>query len=165
MDKFICPHDLDWDNIGLLDDNIGNIFDNTPESSKLTFFADCCHSESMSRSFFNPILKKHPTKIRYLRPPRDIQFRSESTRLDRAQPRRFALPLNHTIIAGCKYNQTSADAYINGKFQGAFTAYIAKYLRPGYSWSEQFPKFTKDIKRAGFDQDPQINGPKGSIIF
>ncbi len=165
MDQFLCPHDLDWDKIKLLDDNIGKIFDKTPESSKLTFFVDACNSESMSRSFLNPLIKrKHPTKIRYLRPPRDIQFRSESTKLPRSRTAIRALPLNHTIVSGCDYNSTSSDAYINGKYQGAFTAYIAKYIRPGKTYEAQFPVFVNDLKRAGFDQNPHVNGPQGTII-
>ncbi len=165
MDQFLCGTDMNWDNPKLLDDNIGEIFDKLPLSSKLTFFVDACHSESMSRSFLNPFIKrKHPTKIRYLRPPRDIEFRSESTRLPTQRIGGRATPLNHTIVAGCDYNSTSADAYINGKYQGAFTAYIAKYLRSGNTWPEHFPSFIKDLKRAGFDQHPHVNGPKGSII-
>jgi len=165
MDQFLCGHDLDFDNPKLLDDRIGEIFDKTPESSKLTFFVDACHSESMSRSFLNPLIKrKYPTKIRYLRPPRDIQFRSESTKLLTQRIGARSTPLNHTIVAGCDYNSTSADAYINGKYQGAFTAYIAKYLRPGNIYEQKFPIFVNELKRAGFDQNPHVNGVKGSII-
>ena len=166
MDQFLCAHDLDWDNIKLLDDNIGNIFDGVPPSSKLTFFVDACHSESMSRSFLNPLIKrKHPTKIRYLKPPRDIQFRSESTKLStKRMIARSPQDLNHTIVAGCDYNKTSSDAYIDGKYQGAFTAHIAKHLRPGNFWSKEFLLLTKELKRAGFDQNPHVNGPLGTII-
>ncbi len=167
MDQFICAHDLNWDNIKLIDDNIGKIFDKTPESSKLTFFVDACYSESMSRSFLNPFYKrKHPVKIRYLKPPRDIQFRSESAILEthRMSEKNIYHALNHTIVSGCDYNSTSADAYIKGKYQGAFTAYIAKYLRPGNTYENQFPLFINDLKRAEFDQNPHVNGPLGSII-
>jgi len=165
MDQFLCAHDLNWDNIKLIDDNIGKIFDKTPESSKLTFFADCCHSESMSRSFMSRFVKpKRPNKIRFLKPPRDIRFRSESTELPRSRTAMRALPLNHTIVSGCDYDSTSSDAYINGKYQGAFTAYIAKHLRPGNTYEKQFPLFVNDLKRAGFNQNPHVNGPKGSII-
>lgn len=165
MDQFLCAHDLNWDNIKLIDDNIGKIFDKVPESSKLTFFVDACHSESMSRSFLNPFYKKkHPTKIRFLRPPRDIQFRGESTKLATSRMTTRSTPLNHTIVSGCDYDSTSSDAYINGKYQGAFTAYIAKYLRPGNFWAEHFPLFVNNLKRAGFNQNPHVNGPQGTII-
>jgi len=164
MDQFLCAHDLNWDNIKLIDDKIGEIFDKVPESSKLTFFVDACHSESMSRSFMSRFVKpKHPNKIRYLRPPRDIQFRSESTKLPtKRMVTRSAL--NHTIVSGCDFDKTSSDAYINGKYQGAFTAHIAKYLRPGNTWVEYFADFVDDLKRAGFDQNPHVNGPLGNII-
>ena len=72
--------------------------------------------------------------------------------------------LNHTIVSGCDYDKTSSDAYINGKYQGAFTAHIAKYLRPGNIWVEHFSDLVDDLKRAGFDQNPHVNGPLGSII-
>ncbi|OEU68492.1 MAG: hypothetical protein BBJ57_07380 [Desulfobacterales bacterium PC51MH44] len=166
MDQFLCAHDLNWDNIQLLDDNIGNIFDGIPDSSKLTFFVDACHSESMSRSFLNPLFKKkRPRKARYLKPPRDIQFRSESTKLVKTITKKLAKPLNHTIVSGCGFDETSSDAYINGKYQGAFTAYIAKYLRPGNSYVDIFADFTDDLKRARFQQNPHVNGPLGMIIL
>jgi len=167
MDQILCAHDLNWDDVNLYDDRIGYIFDGIPPSSKLTFFVDACHSESMTRSFLNPFIKrKHPTSYRYLKPPRDIQFRSESTRLSTKRTiARAAKDLNHTIVAGCDYNKTSADAYINGKYQGAFTAHIAKYLRPGNLWRDSFPLFKNDLKRAGFDQNPHVNGPLGTIII
>jgi len=154
MDELLCPYDMDWDNL-FIDDIIGDIFAKKPDSSRLTFLFDACHSESMSRSFF-----RKRNKARFLSPPRDIQFRGKDTAKgfhykkigDRA------LDLNHTILSGCEDTQTSADAYIDGKYQGAFTHYFLKYFYPTETYDNIYPDVLNDIKANRFSQTPQFNG-------
>lgn len=38
-------------------------------------------------------------------------------------------PINHVLFSACRDNQTSADAYIGGSYNGAFTYYFCKHLR------------------------------------
>ena len=69
---------------------------------------------------------------RFVAPPLDIELRADERR---PPPRiRFGRPrggakLNHVLLAGCRDDQTSADAYIGGAFNGAFTYYLCKTIR------------------------------------
>lgn len=163
--QLLCGSDINFDDPKLLDYKIGEIFDKKPESSSLTFFVDACHSETMTRGLAKRLFTRN-NRSRYLPPPRDIQFRSESINIETSKivDLKEAPLRNRTVVSACEDEQTAADAYINGKYQGAFTAHIAKYLRPGNTYDEHFPQFIKDIKSARFDQNPQVNGPQGLII-
>ena len=75
-------------------------------------------------------------------------------------------PLGHARVllgaaqAGCKANQTSADAYFNGRYNGAFTYYFVKVMT-----ATQNKLARKDVviemrkQMAGkFTQVPQLEG-------
>ncbi|MDO9111692.1 MAG: caspase family protein [Desulfatirhabdiaceae bacterium] len=40
-----------------------------------------------------------------------------------------ANPANHVLFSGCRDNQTSADVYISGAYNGAFTYYFCRHIR------------------------------------
>lgn len=73
---------------------------------------------------------------RFAPPPAEIQAavtdatknRSIRAALQR-QTSRSANDLNHTLWAGCRDDQTSADAYINQDYHGAFSYYFCKAIR------------------------------------
>jgi len=156
MDEILIPTDHDWSN-PLTDDNIGNIFRNLAHGANLTMFCDACHSGSMSRS----IAPIQNTRIndRFLQPPFDIVARSEGRDL---KVRQFGkspkATQRHVLISGCKDNQTSADAYINKKYQGAFTWAITKAIEenPNNTCKEIHAR-TLDIIR-NYSQVPQLSG-------
>jgi hypothetical protein len=51
-------------------------------------------------------------------------------------------PQTHVLFAGCKDNQTSADAYISGAYNGAFTYYFCKTLRDVQGTISPAPSFS-----------------------
>jgi len=149
LDEILCPYDMDFD-YPFTDDLLDNIFRDLPENSFLTFICDACHSATMSRN-----LKK--AKPRFLAPPRDIIMRSANRDF---QNRKMGSKscLNHVIFSGCQDHQTSADAYIDGKWQGAFTAALRKNLNPSQTPVKINQGVQKTIKSQGFSQNPQLNG-------
>jgi hypothetical protein len=71
-------------------------------------------------------------------------------------------PLNHVLFAGCRDNQTSADAYISGSYNGAFTYYFAKHLRDtqgNITKAELIKRVRASLKFNGFAQIPQLEAP------
>ena len=46
----------------------------------------------------------------------------------RAAPKDVASARHHILWTGCKSNQTSADAYFNGRYSGAFTYHFVKTM-------------------------------------
>jgi hypothetical protein len=153
LDEILCPHDLDWDN-PLTDDILAALFKQLPKGVYLTMICDACHSGSMSRNI-NPM-----KQVRNIVPPFDIRSRSLGVILPKNKmgQKQTEGPQNHVLLSGCKDNQTSADAYIDGKRQGAFTWSLATAIRenPDLTWMELHKKSVELLN--GYSQIPQISG-------
>ena len=105
---------------------------------------------------------------RYIIPPYDAQAVSD-LQTTASTSRSIDEPTNHVRFSGCKDRQTSADAYIDGSFQGAFSAYLRKTIEnEGHeiSHSDLISGIHDELKTAGFRQTPQMN-PKtlGTMVF
>lgn len=66
------------------------------------------------------------------------------------------------MISGCNDYQTSADAFINGKANGAMTWSLLESLKqnPSYSWRELLKKMRDLLKINGYEQIPQFSTGK-----
>jgi len=79
--------------------------------------------------------------------------------------RRFGVSVTKTnavLIAACRDDQTSADAWIDGGYHGAHTYYLCQALRNGprdLTCRALVSATGTAISRAGFDQIPQLEGP------
>jgi hypothetical protein len=127
MDELLCPCDMDWDGKYILDDKLNDIFNRVPKGAHAEVFLDCCHSGTGLRDVTlgrPPELgPEHPTLDRFLPPPADISARVTGEEDDLAEPRNFRAVLRGSVVlwTGCRSDQTSADAYIDGAYNGAFT--------------------------------------------
>jgi len=167
LDELICPYDMNWDGTFITDDELNNIFKGLSEGVSLEVFLDCCHSgtglKEMGLAPPPELAAEHPTLNRYLPPPADIFLRFSGEE-DELEPRGFMKGFGerHTkdqiLWAGCMANQTSADAYINGRYHGAFTYYLNVHLRrdPRVSRTELIRKVRTSLRHAGFSQIPQL---------
>lgn len=167
LDEILCPHDLDWDN-PLTDDDLSAIFKELPRYRYLTMICDSCHSGSMTRSFFeNPIsINPRAPKDKFIVPPMDIQARSEGRSIfksnmgikqdDSWKP----VGQRHVLLSGCQDNQTSADAYIDGAFQGALTSSLLKVIsnNPKATWRDVYKNVKTLLRKNGFSQVPMLSG-------
>ena len=65
------------------------------------------------------------------------------------------------LLAGCRSDQTSADAHIAGDYHGAFTYNLAEVIREaqGRLTYRQLVERTDNKLRAGFKQEPQLEYP------
>lgn len=165
MDEIICPHDMDWDGCFITDDDLRQIFSSIPQGANLEVLLDCCHSGTGTREAF--AIKNLPMelsfKVRFLLPPVDIACRMD----DDVKIRRIlknANLMNHVLFSACRDNQTSADAYINGSYNGAFTYYLCKHLREAganITRMELIKRVRASLKFNGFSQVPQLEAPPG----
>ena len=167
LDELICPYDMNWDGTFITDDELNAIFKSVPKDALLEVFLDCCHSGTGLREMFLPpppeLAAEHPTLNRYLPPPADIFLRFSGEE-DKLELRGFTKCIkergikHHILWAGCMANQTSADAYIDGRYHGAFTYYLNKHLRrnPRVSRSELLGKVRASLRHGGFSQIPQL---------
>ena len=112
-----------------------------------------------------PILDAVPRapSPRFLAPPMDILCRQMGEDdLPLTRMLKSANPANHALFSGCRDNQTSADAYIGGTYNGAFTYYFCKHLRDAQgaiSRTELLKRLRASLKHEGYDQVPQLECP------
>jgi hypothetical protein len=115
----------------------------------------------------NPFENPGPyRKARFLAPPVDIRMRSEGVEDDlRKKPPMRSIVLsgidNAVLFAGCRDNQTSADAEINGSYNGALTYYLCKHLRDTQGHiarSKLVVNVRNSLRYNGYDQVPQLEG-------
>ena len=172
LDELLCPWDMDWEDGFILDDDLDRIFKNIPEGAFLEVFLDCCHSGTATRGgdlFCGEEIgfESEPTG-RFLPPPPDIAFRFEGetgalgpTRgfqtLNRSGVRRSTA--SHILWSGCRADQTSADAYINGGYNGAFTYFFCKHMREtggNITRRNLLTRVRDSLRYNGYLQTPQL---------
>lgn len=166
LDELICPCDIDWSdsNSYITDDELNKILGKVPAGALLEVFLDCCHSGTglKEMGIMPPppeIAPEHPTLNRYLPPPADIflRFSGEEEALKKKGFQERAAK-HHILWAGCMAQQTSADAFINDRYHGAFTYYLNSHLRrdPSVSRAELLKKVRDSLQYNGFSQIPQL---------
>lgn len=171
LDEILCPHDMDWDGTYIVDDELNEIFSKVDQTVNIEVILDSCHSGTGTREIkgLNLLPKEETLKIRFLKPPVDIDCRMDE---DMEVVKLFSgirakKPDNRVVFTGCKDNQTSADAYINGTYNGAFTYYFCKYLREAQgkiNRLELLKRVRSSLKYHGFSQIPQLECAKNEKI-
>jgi hypothetical protein len=170
-DEILCPSDLDW-NDPLRDDWLRVTFDGLPEGVSFTAIMDCCHSGTNTRAVLPP---DAPVKERYLPSPWGLaavesgrsmpkNVTSELRRSPRASRKAKDIvnaQLPEVLITGCRDTQTSADAFINGRYNGALTFALVEAIRKSkgrLTYKEMHTKVAGVLKTRKFDQVPQLEG-------
>jgi len=154
LDEIICPYDLDWD-APFTDDDLHEALKGVPAGTNLTVVLDCCHAGTGLRD---------PRKWKFLRPPAGTAA-DRRPRLPNAPVRRFgrtAARDGAVLVAACRENQLSADAFIDGDYHGALTYYLCEAIADvGYAitYGELVRRLRGRLRAEGFDQDPQLEGP------
>jgi metacaspase-1 len=175
LDEILCPTDLDWDR-PFTDDEIKFCFDEKGEGVFLTFICDSCHSATMTRSaniqFSSDEALEHPEKPRFINPPLDIKARDNSDDLEtHVIGKTIEGAQDHVLLSGCRDDQTSSDAYIDGRWQGALTASLIETIKanPNRDWTAIHADVIAMLNVNGYTQKPQLSGDdslvKGRSIF
>jgi hypothetical protein len=74
--------------------------------------------------------------------------------------------MNHVLVAGCESTQTSADAFIEGRYQGALSYNLCNVLRGERSqWpaAKSHEAVVEGVKNGRFTQNPQLEGPEDML--
>jgi hypothetical protein len=168
LDEIICPHDMDWDGTYIVDDDLKAVFAKLPAGVHLEVLLDSCHSGSATRAVMDPASHLTPinpgaVRQRFLAPPMDILCRQlDEDDLPMTRMLKSANPANHALFSGCRDNQTSADAYIGGTYNGAFSYYFCKHLRDTQGViprAELLKRLRASLKHENYDQVPQLECP------
>jgi hypothetical protein len=75
--------------------------------------------------------------------------------------------LNHQLLAGARDDQTAADAFIGGEYNGAFSYYLCETVRAlgVKSYNEVMETTSRTIRAEGYSQVPQNEGPFGEEVL
>ncbi len=175
-DEILCPSDLDWQD-PLRDDWLRETFDTLKPGVNLTVIMDCCHSGTNTRAVLPP---DAPVLERYLPSPWDL-VASESGRALRGKVRGtlrkskksaraasdiLGVKIKETLITGCRDTQTSADAMINGTYNGALSYYLVATTNAAagrLTHRQLRDRTAKQLKSNGYDQVPQLEGSKNAL--
>jgi hypothetical protein len=167
MDELICPWDMNWDDGFITDDMLREILDKLEKGVRMEIILDSCHSGTGTReTLLMPpecLGPKGNIKNRKLIPPIDIECRHQGEEHKLNPVRSFRsnklIILNHILWAGCKDNQTSADAQIDGRYNGAFTYYFCKHIRESrgnITRDELHGRITNSLTYNDYSQTPQL---------
>lgn len=167
MDELICPYDMNWDDGFITDDMLGNLLSKLKKGVSMEIILDSCHSGTGTREIFPGCHTGSGSQgiinNRFLCPPVDIECRYQGDEEKLKPTKSFRtdkkIILNHILWAGCKDNQTSADARIDGKYNGAFSFYFCKHIREtgGKILREDLCYRVKNsLRHNQFDQVPQL---------
>jgi len=172
-DEILCPTDLDWKD-PLRDDWLRSTLDGLRDGVSFTAIMDCCHSGTNTREFLPP---DAPVKQRYLPSPWGLVAAESGRSLPRtvlSELRKSApaarkardivnADLPELLITGCRDTQTSADAFINGRYNGALTYGLVNAIRTAkgkLTYRELHDRTMAALKQKKFDQVPQLEGRK-----
>ena len=175
-DEILCPTDLNWDDT-MRDDWLRKTFDSVAAGVNLTVIMDCCHSGSNTRAIGPP---DERVKERFLPSPWDIAAEESGRSIPKkvsAQLRRSKRAARSTtdivnadipevLITGCRDTQTSADAFIDGRYNGALTYGLVEAIRAG----QGRPDLSRTARaRLGSPQEEEVRAgaatrkPKGAV--
>ena len=170
-DEILCPTDLNWDK-PFRDDWLRTTFDKLPAGVSFTTIMDCCHSGTNTRAIQPPDVK---VKQRYLPSPWGLaaaeshrglpkNVSSELRRSSRSARKAKDIvnaELPEVLITGCRDTQTSADAFINGRFNGALTFALVEAIRKSkgrLTYRQWHDRAADVLKAKKFEQVPQLEG-------
>jgi hypothetical protein len=170
-DEILCPTDLDWDD-PMRDDWLRKTLDTVRDGVHLTVIMDCCHSGTNTRAIVPP---DAPVKERYLPSP----FSLKAVESGRSAPRKVSSEMRRSskaarkardivkadlpevLITGCRDTQTSADAFINGRYNGALTFALVQAMRKAkgkLTYKQLHDSAAAELKKRKFEQVPQLEG-------
>ena len=171
LDEIICPYDFDGTSkTSLRDKEFAQLFAGIPKGVHFVWISDSCHAEDLSRDHFitdeaNNLEKIHYKHYRYFTGLTHFEKREDEAHdlagitIGKTTP--IISPLNGALLSGCQSHELSADAYINNRYNGAFTHYLIKNLNK-YSETKNMKDVialvNKDLAKNGYDQSPQSEG-------
>jgi hypothetical protein len=178
-DETICPHD--YATAGMIkDDDFRALLSGLPAGVNMDIILDSCHSGTGTREMaaLSTVSEEQTVTYRYIEPPIDWGyfldanptlpvrglFKPEGGRGAKAA---VIVPgLNHVLWAGCRDNQTSAEAPIGGVVRGAFTYCFCLALRRAgvlVTRRRLDALVSADLSRMGYSQVPQLEGTNVSL--
>jgi hypothetical protein len=164
LDEIICPYDFDGSNhTTLRDKEFAQLFAGIPKGVHFVWISDSCHAEDLSRDLKidKEIIYRQFQGVTHYNHDKLSETTSENFNV-------ITTPLNGALLSACASHELSADAYINNRFNGAFTHYLIKNLMQ-YSDSKSMQAIVQlvniDLDKNGYDQNPESEGKLQNDFF
>jgi hypothetical protein len=164
-DEALCPYDIMEGNV-LVDDEIHEIFGARKWGARVVLISDSCHSGSVAK--MGPgmpgaeIAAEHASRIRFLDNSKFLKTDGQIAAANRARgtvlTRRIASAT--VLLAGCLDNEYSYDAYINKRYNGAFTYVALKALaslKSDASYLDWHKEIRKYLPNNNYPQTPNLD--------
>lgn len=161
IDECICPVDFDWtEEHAIRDKEFHKIFSALHKGVDLTWVSDSCHSGDLARDFMPPKQKSKAMPM-----PADIRWRVRTADTGGARRMGFEYVLknfNAILVSGCGQLETSADAEIEGRYNGALTYFLLKTLHGPNGLTQTLQSAVARTRAAlqqnGYSQHPELQG-------
>jgi len=134
-----------------IDDQIQSLQAMTPDGAIVIAKFDSCFSGDLLREL-NPTYKKS----RFYPMPGVAIRKKVVTRFARHKK----AILKWVVFSGCSEEQTSADAYINSRFNGAFTFFDNLSYDSKSTYTEELKELHKYLPSQDYEQNPTLDGDK-----
>jgi len=171
LDEIICPYDFSGETAAetaISDKEFAKIFAKIPQGVHFVWISDSCHSEDLSRKHEVVEFNYDLNETRFRRFNHKDSTQQAETVTPIASLGSAPIPLHGALLSGCASHQLSADAYINNRFNGAFTHYLIKNLSL-YGQDASMQDIVKyvniDLMENDYDQNPQSEGLLASQKF
>lgn len=142
----------------LLDDELRRIIRRLRPGVAMTVITDSCFSGSITRDL-DPIGGTGTRGRRRYRPSTDTRLMSKPVRRRLLYPER---DMQEVVLTACNSTEYSYDAFINGRWNGAFTAAAIPIIRanPTQTYREFHAAIRRVLPSAQYPQRPQLEGAR-----
>lgn len=172
LDEIICPYDYkDTATTAISDKEFAARFASIPKGVHFVWISDSCHAEDLSRdaSASNGMqeIPFEGLKYRHYHGRGNKPMVCSNTNIS-LEVGVKASNFQGALLSGCASHQLSADAYINNRFNGAFTHYLIKNLHlygDNTNMQTILQYVNTDLVKNGYDQNPQIVGALAGTTF
>ncbi len=164
LDEAFACYDINnlgdrWDAATVItDDELAALFARLPKGVLMDVVLDTCHSGTGLKSL-DLLPGRRPRFLPAPTPRAVIANESKDTRSlrDMAKTAKLSAPV---LMAACRSDQTAADAFIEGRYNGAFTYNFVKALMGDgtVARADILKQVSKGLKSGGFDQIAQLEG-------
>lgn len=164
LDEAFACYDINntgdsWDPATVIsDDELFALFARLPDGVLMDVVLDTCHSGTGLKSL-DLLPGRRP---RFLPAPTargvaDTEFRDTRALRDLVKAGRGVKPV---LLAACRADQTAADAFLEGRYNGAFTYNFIRAVRGdgALGRAEILKLVSKGLRAGGFDQVAQLEG-------
>jgi len=169
VNNIICPVDLDWETKMIADYQLKEIFDRVPHGVSATLFLDCCHSgtDLDQANIYQPhlsstrIIRTELPNDRYIDPPQEMIDKMQGCVSQKVSIQSRDVNDSVLLIAGCRASETSADAFVDGTYQGAATCALNTLLiQSNFKMSYQtiIDQMAVFMAQNGYEQHPELDG-------